>query len=208
MAIFKRLLLTATVFAAAAAVIIPAAPAQAAGEEVTICFPVGSFGGIEIWDCHTVILPEVAPNPPGPVGCLSCPPAVDFLDKLDPEGQLAYLEQLGKGLGLLGQAAVTEDPKEVEQLRAHAAEAFLASAESLGKAEVKLDRVGWADLENNEFFKDPTPTPVLEAAGQHLVEGLALMQVALGDPSPQPSIDEAMAMFDKAYGNLAELFAG
>lgn len=208
MAFIRRLLLAATAVVAAAAVIMPAVPAHAAGEEITICFPVGEFGDIEVWDCYTVILPEVGAKPPGPIGCLSCPPAVDFLDNLDPKDQLAYLEQLGKGLGLLGKAAVTEDPKEAKFLRDQAAEAFLASAESLGKASIKLDRVGWADLKNNEFFKDPTPTPALEATGQYLVEGLTLMQLAMGDPSPQPSLEEAMAMFDEAYGSLAELFAG
>lgn len=200
-----RRLLAMALAIATAIVVIPAGPANAAGQPMQICFPVGEYDGHTIFDCYWIVLPESTPNPPGPIECLSCPAAIDFLDdQLDPKIRLAYLDLLGQGLGPLSQAAVSEDPDMVKKLRAQATEAFLASAKTLGKTELGLYRVGYADLQNNKFFEDSTSDPMLEAAGQHLVAGLTLMQEALGDPSPQPNIEEAMATFDLAYTSLVK----
>ncbi|GAB3220550.1 hypothetical protein GCM10027447_05060 [Glycomyces halotolerans] len=207
MRLIRRLLLAA-VLAVSATLLVPAGPAHAAGQEVKICFPVGTTpGGVTVWDCHTIVMPELKPKPPWwPPECLSCPPAFDFWDhKLDPKVQLEYLDRLGQGFGHLAESKLAEDPEAAEELREKAAQTLLSSAEVLGNYELELSRVGWADLENNEFYEDPTPTPVLEAAGKNLAAGLRLMQEALGDPSPQPSIEAAMERFDEAYANLTQL---
>lgn len=196
--------LMAVAVGATAALVMSATPASA-DEEITVCFPVGEFGGVEIWDCYTVVIPELV-QPPWPPGCPACSPAIDLWDGLDVKAQLEYLSRLGEGMGLLSQAANTADPGEAKQLRGQATESFLTAAESLGGAQVKLERVGWADLDNNELIEDPAPS--LEAAGGHLVEGLGLMQKALGDPDPQPNLEAAMAEFDASYENLAALYAG
>lgn len=202
-----RRLLFGLVLAVTVALLTPAAPAQAAGQEVRICFVVGYFNGTPIIDCYTVEIPELKPNPPGPGWCPACLPGVQFWDTLDPKIRPDYLGKLGQGLALLGKAAVAGDPALVKEYRLMATDSFLESAKILGKSDVKLDQVGWADPKSGKFVADQSSVP-LRDMGQQLADGLGLMQAALGDPEPQPNIDAAMERFDKAYGNFAGLYAG
>ncbi|MCX4386207.1 hypothetical protein OG777_04605 [Micromonospora peucetia] len=191
-----------------ATLLVPATPASAAGQPVTICFKVGEIGGRPIFDCHTIVLPEFKPKPIGPVECLSCPPVFDLWDRIDPEKRFEYLDRLGQGLSLLGEAAQAVDPVKAKHLRELATETFRSSAKLLGGSDVKLGQVGWADLKNEKFHGDPDPQPSLVASGENLAIGLGLMQKALGDPEPEPNIAAAMARFDQAYKDLGTLFAG
>ncbi|MGC5329618.1 hypothetical protein [Micromonospora sp. DT62] len=191
-----------------AALLVPATPASAAGQPVKICFQVGEFGGRPIFDCHEIVLPEFKPRPIGPIECLSCPPVYELWDRIDPEKRFEYLDRLGRGMSLLGEAAQAVDPIKAERLRELATESFWSSAKLLEGSEVKLRQVGWADLENEKFHGDPDPQPSLVASGENLVGGLELMQKALGDPQPEPNIAAAMARFDQAYKDLGTLFAG
>ncbi|GIJ26104.1 hypothetical protein Vqi01_12660 [Micromonospora qiuiae] len=207
MGIARRILL-AMALAVTATLLVPATSASAAGQPVTICFRVGEFNGMPIFDCHTIVLPDFKPKPIGPDGCLSCPPVFDLWDQIHPKERVAYLDQLGRGLSLLGEAAQCGDPGKAAALRKLATESFLSSAKLLNGSAVKLAQVGWADLKNGKFYADPTPQPSLEASGQHLVAGLGLMQKSLLDVHPETSIKEAMARFDLAYKELGALFAG
>lgn len=205
MRILQRILI-ALALVASATLIAPTAPAQAkVGHVVEICFPVGEFGDEVIWDCHLIVIPEVGPKPwPWPEECLSCPPYIDFLDKVKPWEQWEYLNRLGQGLNLLSKANLTADPKESEWLRRQATEQFILSAEVLHGSEVALDSAGWADVKNNKIYKDEA----LILVGTHLVEGLRLMQPPVpGDPTPQPNIDKALYHFNQALKELTNLYA-
>ncbi|MCL7461004.1 hypothetical protein AB0I85_04190 [Micromonospora echinofusca] len=204
---FRRMLL-AVALVVTATLLVPVTPANAAGRPVTICFQVGEVDGRPIFDCPTVLLPEFEPKPIGPVECLSCPPVFDLWDRIDPEKRFEYLNRLGRGLSLLGEAAQAVDPVKAKYLRESATESFRSSAKLLDGSEVKLGQVGWADLKNEKFHGDPDPQPSLVASGENLAGGLGLMQQALGDPQPEPNIAAAMARFDQAYKDLATLFAG
>lgn len=204
---FRRILL-AVALVVSATLLAPPAPASAGGQPVTICFQVGTVGGRPIFDCHTIILPEFKPVPIGPIDCLSCPPVFDIWDRVDPQKRFEYLDRLGRGLTLLSESAQATDPVKAKQLRELATESFWASATFLDGSEVKLSQVGWADLKNEKFIVEPDPQPMLVASGEHLAAGLTLMQKALGDPTPQPNIEAAMARFDQAYKELGVLFAG
>ncbi|MBQ1017877.1 hypothetical protein KBX71_08365 [Micromonospora sp. D93] len=191
-----------------ATLLVPATPASAAGRPVTVCFIVGNIGGRPIFDCFTILLPDFTPKPIGPVGCLSCPPVIDLWDRIDPQERFEYLDQLGRGLSLLGESAQAVDPGKAKHLREAATENFWSSAKLLDGSEVKLGQVGWADLKNEKFYGDPDPEPSLVASGENLAGGLGLMQKALGDPHPEPNIEAAMARFDEAYRDFGALFAG
>nr|MDT0663368.1 hypothetical protein [Micromonospora sp. DSM 115978] len=203
----KRIML-AMALVVTATLLVPAAPANAGGRPVTICFQVGTVGGRPIFDCHTILLPEFKPVPIGPIECLSCPPVYDLWDRVDPLKRFEYLNRLGQGLTLLGESAQAVDPAKAKHLRELATENFLSSAALLDGSEVKLGQVGWADLKNGKFHGDPDPQPMLVASGENVAAGLALMQKALGDPDPQPNIEAAMTRFDSAYKELGVLFAG
>lgn len=206
MAILRRLLLAAAL-AVSATLLVPAGPASAALSR-PICSQLARFDGSQFWYCYEMVIFELKVEDPGPGECPYCAPTINIWDDLDPEIRQEYLTWRGEGMQLLSKSAISEDPGEIKELRAMATDAFLTSAEILGKSEVKLEGVGWVDLENDKFYEDPIPHPALEAAGQNLVEGLTLMQQALGDPDPQPSIEAAMAQFDEAHQNLASLYVG
>ncbi|RKN49408.1 hypothetical protein D7223_07910 [Micromonospora endolithica] len=201
-------MLLAMALVVTATLLVPPTAASASGRPVTICFMVGTIGGRPIFDCHTIYLPEFTPKPIGPVECLTCPPVFDLWDRVDPEKRFEYLDRLGRGLSLLGEAAQAADPVKARRLRETATENFWSSAKLLDGSEVKLDQVGWADVKNEKFLGDPDPQPSLVASGENLAGGLGLMQLALGDPHPEPNIEAAMARFDQAYKDLGTLFAG
>ncbi|SCL29644.1 hypothetical protein GA0070616_3922 [Micromonospora nigra] len=203
-----RRILLALALVVSATLLVPAAPASAAGQPVTVCFKVGEFGGVPIFDCHTILLPDFKPHPIGPDECLSCPPVFDLWDRIDPEKRFEYLDRLGRGLSLLGESAQAVDPDKAKHLRELATENLWSSAKLLDGSEVKLGQVGWADLKNGKFHGDPDPQPSLVTSGENLTGGLELMQKALGDPQPEPNIEAAMARFDEAYKDLGTLFAG
>ncbi len=207
MIVFRRLLLAAALMLSAT-FLVPASPANAGGQAIRVCFQVGEFGGRPIFDCFTIVLPELAPKPPWPPECLSCPVAFDPWDELDIWQRHDYVRGWGEGLGLLGQAALSTDPKEIKHLRALAQESFFKAADISAASGVELENVGWADLKKGEFFPDSTGNAALKSAGENLIAGHALMQKALGDPHPEPNIEAAMARFDQAYLDIAEVYGG
>lgn len=204
MRILRRLLVTVALVASAT-LFVPAGPAHAYPHEAVLCSPVGEFQGNDLWYCMKVPIIKPSPEPPGPVDCLTCPPFVDILDKLDWQQQWAYLDRLGQGLRLLGEANLEKDPKVADQLRLQATEQLLESAEILGSSHIDLGTTGWVDLEHHKVYEDPK----LELMGAHLIEGLRLMQPpAPGDPTPQPNIEKAMAHFHQAVKELTNLYTG
>ncbi|MTK02001.1 hypothetical protein [Micromonospora sp. CP22] len=203
-----RRALLAMALVVAATLLVPAAPAHAGGQPVTICFKVGEFDGRPVFDCHTIPLPDFKPKPIGPVECLTCPPVFDLWDRIDPGKRIEYLKLLGRGLSLLGESAQAVDPVEQSYLRDLATESFWSSAKQLDDSEVELGQVGWADLKNGKFYGDPEPQPMLVASGVNIAGGIGLMQKALGDPDPEPNIAASLARFDQAYKDLGALFAG
>jgi hypothetical protein len=166
------------------------------------------IGSITVFDCYTVVVPDLAPKPPWPPTCLSCPIAIIIQNELDPQFRFDFIKELGEGLQLLGKAKLSGDPDEYKKLIAKATDVFLASAAQLDGAEAWLEKVGWADLKNGEFHEDTTNNPALKAAGENLVAGLGLMQLAMGDPHPEPNIEAAMARFGQAYQDIATVYGG
>jgi hypothetical protein len=177
-----------------------AAPAHAApGSSFEQCFPVVDPGTGQIVDWICV---------PIPVDDSLCPPCPDFaigFDHLVNPADPWYVEDLARGLGLLGEAAQA-DPRTAARLRAEAGTAFLASAERLGEGLVRLGVVGYVDHERQVI--EPVPEPWLVSAGTDLAAGLTLMQEALVNPDPQPWMVAAMARFDAAFLALASQRAG
>ncbi|GIH07998.1 hypothetical protein Rhe02_60650 [Rhizocola hellebori] len=207
MEIAKRLLLTMAL-AISTAFLVPANPASAGGQEIRVCFEVGTFGGHRVFDCFTVVVPDLAPKPPWPPTCLSCPAALIIDNELDPKFRFDFIAELGEGLQLLGEAELAGDPGKAKELIAKATDVFLASAARLDGAEARLENVGWADLKNGKFHDDTTNNPALKATGEDLVAGLSLMQLAMGDPHPEPNIEAAMARFGQAYQDIATVYGG
>jgi hypothetical protein len=203
---FIRRFVVALVLAPSATMLIPAVPAHA-GDRVRLCAEVvpDAPQTVRCVDVHV----DIHVKPPFPPGCLVCAPVLDFWDhKLDFQIRDQYLEQLGKGFGLLSQSNRTEDPKLAAQLRADATDAFLASAAIVGDHEVPLNQVGWFDLKSGKIYWEPDPDPILAGLGNHLAEGLRLTQLALADPSPQSSLEAALKHFDQAHANLSSLYGG
>lgn len=207
MRLVQRLLL-AVALAVAAVFTVPA-PANAAGQYVQICFPVGTGpGGVPLFQCHWIMIPELSPKPPWPPECLSCAPQFDFWkDQIDPRVQQRFADLLGQGFGLLAESHLAKDPKLAAELRREATDVLLSAAKTLGDYPIDLQRAGWVDLKTGKEYFEPVPEPWLESTGVELAAGTAILQRALGDPTPQPNIDEALKHFDEAFRNLAELAA-
>lgn len=168
---------------------VAATPAHAApGSSFEQCFAVvdRDTGQIIDWICVPIpVQREICPCPEFAIG---------FAHLTIPSDPW-YVEDLARGLGLLGQAAV--NPREAPRYRALAQGAFLTAAERLGGNRVALGEVGHVDREHQRI--EPVPEPWLESAGADLVDGVALMQQALGNPDPQPWLQAAMARFDAAF---------
>jgi hypothetical protein len=205
--IIRRFLL-AIALVAAATLLIPA-PAQAGGNLMKVCFPVGTTPwGTTIWDCYYIEVPELGPRDPWPPECLSCLPMFDFWkDVIDPEVEQKFHDYLGKGFSTLAESRLTKDPKLAEQLRLEATELLFTAAAVIEKYPIELYGAGWYDEKTGKVYEDPEPQPLLWAIGEDLTAGTALMQAALGDPQPEPNIDAAMARFDEAYQVFEKLAA-
>ncbi|THV29101.1 hypothetical protein [Glycomyces paridis] len=199
--------LIAVALVAAAIFVIPT-PAQAGGNYMRVCFPVGETPwGTTIWDCYWIEVPVLGPKNPWPPECWVCDPQLDFWkDYVDPAVLHEFDALLGKGFGLLAESHLTKDEKLAEVLRAQATEVLLEAAAVVEKYPAELYRVGWVDVENGKEYFEPDPHPWLTGLGKELAEGTALMQQALNDPK-NADLDKAMAHFDAAYENLAELAA-
>lgn len=189
--------LSALVLGAGTATVATAPPAIAAPAAYTQCFPVYDQGG-QIVDFFCIPVP-VETHP-----CPHCPYTIGF-DHLVLPADPWYVEDLGTGLGLLGQAALA-DPREAAQLRARAQDAFRSAAERLGQASMAVGEVGLADFE--QLAINPEPTPWLVSAGIDLAGGLTLMVAALVEPEPDPWIDAAMRRFDAALDALTHQRVG
>ncbi|GAA4464069.1 hypothetical protein [Phytohabitans houttuyneae] len=193
------LLLAALVACLGSVTVAAPSPAQASSTSLTFCFPIYHhvWGGWYIvkWYCMDIPV-EYDPNP-----CCLTDFAIDFAvnPALPEDLQHGYLEQTGRGISLLVQAAGA-DPRTAAALRAQAQESFLAAARVLGDAKVTLRQVGIADRQNNRV--EPMPYPWLEAAGVDIADGLGLMQRALTERAPLPWIKEGMAEFEKAAAGL------
>jgi len=201
--IIQRFLL-AVALVAAAVMFIPS-PAQAGGQYIKICFPVGSLGGTVIWDCYWIEVPVLGPGP-WPPGCPQCVPEFDFWkDLIDPAVEEKFNDYLGAGFATLAASALTDDVKLAKQLRAQATQLLITAAEIIEKYPIELNQVGWVDLKSGKVYKDPEPQPALEGIGKDLTAGISLLQAALDDPEPQPNIEAALKQFDEAYAGLAAL---
>lgn len=206
-----RRLMVAAALAASTVLFVRAEPVQAAvGHELRVCFEVGTTpSGTPIFDCYTIIVPELGPDSPFPPECVYCGVAIDFQDgEIDPPMVRDYLKQLGRGFRLLSKSSFVQDTKLRKELRDEATNAFLASAKLLDGAQVPLKAVGWYDGKSGKLYADPDPQPMLWDTGKHLAAGLQLMQQALGDPDPQPNIEAALDQFGQANDRLSALFAG
>lgn len=205
--IIQRFLLAVTLVVAAA-LLIPA-PAQAGGNYMKVCFPVGTTPwGTTIWDCYYIEVPELGPGNPWPPECLSCPPMFDFWkDLIDPEVEQKFHDYLGKGFSTLAESHLAQDPKLAEQLRAEATELLFTAAAVIEKYPIELYAVGWYDEKSGKVYEDPEPQSNLWAIGAELTAGTELMQAALGDPQPEPNIAAAMERFDQAYQAFEKLAA-
>jgi hypothetical protein len=207
MRIVRRMLLAAAL-AVSGTLFVPATPAVAGGQQIRICFQVGEIAGRPIFDCFTIVIPELAPKPPWPDTCLSCPAAIDLRDWLDPVIRDDFFKGIGEGFRLLAEAELSTDPKQYKKLRELSSQEFFGAAGLAGGAELKLNGVGWADLKGPKFHEDSTHNPALKAAGEQIVAGIARMQLAMGDPHPEPNIEAAMAHFTQAYKELDTLHGG
>jgi hypothetical protein len=118
------------------------------------------------------------------------------------EVQRGYIDQLGRGVNLLDQAAHARDGRAAEQLRAEAQQAFEGAGRLIGDTGVSLGEVGSVNPRTGDF--DPTPDPWVQDTAANLVEGLGLMAKGFCDPEPDPWwFRVAMERFDKAYEGLA-----
>lgn len=170
-----------------------ATPAYAA-TSTTYCFPFFQDGVLIGYYCIEVPF-AYDPNP-----CL-CPDfAIDILTNpaLETDWQRGYLGEVGRGLGLLGQAAA--NPREATRLRQQAQAAFVSAGRYLGGVSLSLRQVGIADVA--ELRLDPSPEPWLVAAGSDLVDGLQLIQLARASSAPAPLLARAMVEFEAAYQQL------
>jgi hypothetical protein len=116
-----------------------------------------------------------------------------------------YLEDVAAGMGLLGQARVS-DPRTAAVLRARAQEEFLGAARLLRTSKVWVEQVGYSDIKNEGF--EPATLPWLFAAGTDVGNGIGLMQRSLTEPDPQPWHKLAMAEFEDAVAQFAAPKAG
>jgi hypothetical protein len=192
------LLLAAAIAALAAVTFVAPSPAHAA-TSIRYCFEIPKktpFGWIWVKHCFDVPL-AYNPNP-----CCIYDYGIDFgVDPALPEEiEHGYLEDVAAGLGLLGQARAS-DPRTASVLRARAQEEFLGAARVLRGAKVTVEQVGYSDIKNYAF--EPMPLPWLESAAADVADGLALMQRALTDPLPHPSIEAGMKEFEQAAAQFA-----
>lgn len=197
----------AAMLAVGAVVFVPA-PAQAGGDYIQICLPDDDDDPLTR-DCFWIMVFKFERDLwPDPGECPECWPALDFWRyDVDPVARGEFDQYFGKGLGYLAEAALTEDEKLAEQLRAEATELLIGAAKVIDKYEVSLDRLGWLDVESGKFYSEPSPQPMIDAA-KSIVEGFALLDKALDDPTPQPNLKAAMERFDASVVHLNELAAG
>lgn len=200
-----------------ATLVAPAAPAQALPverREIIICDVIKDpRTGRIILICRRIPIPIIIVAEkitfPWDPWCLSCPPYLDLRDvfPFDDrfEDRVRFFDALGRGLGLLGEAKIAEDPALQKELWWAAREAFWDATKILdGKQELTLGTAGYFDPKREEGVKHPATEPLAVS----LVEGFRLMQKALHDPTPDPMIDEAMLRFEKAYDQFVELYSG
>ncbi|GII64606.1 hypothetical protein Skr01_46910 [Sphaerisporangium krabiense] len=157
-------------------------PAQADGN--ANCIPIYSNGRIVF--CEPILV-EVAGWCPGcPRPCLSCLPeyALDFREYLTQPAYLRYQSvlELARGLGLLEQAARSQN----SQLRRDALVSFISVVRPLGKnGSVRLEQAGYIDRAAGVVR--PAGLSWLTSAGNHITEGLAIVQQYYNSPPNVPS---------------------
>ena len=206
---FIRRLLAAVALAAAAVMVVPAAPAQAGSMHLWVCFEVGTTpGGTAIIDCYWIEVPTIGPRDPWPPDCPECLPAFDFWKyDIDPVVQDRFDDFLGKGFEVLAHSNFVKDPKLAEQLRLEAAELFYSAAKAVEKYPIELDGVGWYDAKNEKYSSCPQPVPWHLGVGTALAAGIGQLQADLWDPQPDPPVTDALKHFDEAYSDFANLAA-
>lgn len=127
-----------------------------------------------------------------------CPPPCYFAtDSGVPAGTKAFPvidAGLGTGMRLLGEAAVSRDPEQVQKLRDEALASFAEAAAELGDVKLLRPVVGFLDPRTDKF--EPDPNPWRQAVGDHVTSGLRLLQQRLAE--------RAVEEFDAAYTLLWE----
>ena len=139
----------------------------------------------------------------GIIGCARCSYWFDFRksEVLDERSETVVYAGVMDGLTELSQAAVTTDEKIAAGLREQAISAFTASASALGKTTLLAGPVGYyvpakgATVETGDAW--------LSAADQNIADGIALLQISLADPDPNPWVVAATAKFDLAYRQIS-----
>jgi hypothetical protein len=189
----------------ATAAVLPARPAEAgdpprAGILTTgdvVCFEIIRNGKIIVRCLRLPVLvrPEL---PPAPCAvCLGL--GFDFPERLPYDHQLATMDALGAGFGLLTEAELATDPEQVAGYRAAAMDRFTAAAVAATDPDIDpaapQPATGELDLATGEFTRSEVPS--LQAAGAAIVAGFELLA------SADPDRVGAGKLFDRAYQQLA-----
>ncbi len=191
-----RALVTLILAAVVALVAVPATPVYA-NSGTMVCFPVYDGEG-NLIDFHCFEIPVLYCEPP-------CSPfTIDFSEDivLPVEMEFTYLDQLGRGLQLVGAATLERNAASARRLMDQARAQFLASAATMGRARVTSIEVGVADLRANRVLPNPG-LAWLDAAGTDVGNGIVQMKAALGDPSPDPWVQAGLGFYQSAYRHLA-----
>lgn len=193
-----RALLLALALGAGATLLATPAPAQAGPPPCDgILIPIMTKNGLEYFclPLYYRVDPEIGPEP---CYCPDIAMNIVINPVLPEDAQRGFVDAVGQGLSLLGQAAGARDAGE---LLGRAEEAFGEAARLLGDSEVRLGEVGSVDPRSGTFI--PEPTPWFERVGTELVEGLDLMRRGFCDPEPEPWFRAAMDKFAAVQAGLA-----
>jgi len=202
----KRLRALLVTVALAAGVTFLAAPSPAHADVPPcdgILIPLMAPNGTIHWYCMPLYV-EIDPDPrPEPCFCPDFAIQV-IVDRVLPvEVERGFVDGLGQGLGLLGQAADAPDARTAAALRGRAQDAFLAAIRPLGDTGVRLGSVGSVDPRTGAF--DPSPDPWMERVGSNMVGGTNLTIKGFCDPHDDPWwwFRAGMESFDEAYAGIA-----
>ena len=178
-----------------ATVATPAAPAQAGGSSMHLCFPIDHDGDIVEWAC--IDIPVALCE--APCGIFAIDLHEEIVIPVDVQGR--YLNEIAGGLNQIGVATLERDPARAQRALDAAQARFLTAARLLDGNQVRVEQVGLADLRAHRIV--PLTDSWLEAAGTDVGNGIWWMQRAVTDPSPNPWTAYGMRAFTSAYQHLA-----
>jgi hypothetical protein len=204
----NRLRALLVTLALAAGVTFLAAP-TAAHADVPPCdgilIPLMAPDGTVHWYCMPLYV-EIDPDPrPEPCYCPDFAIQVIIDHVLPAEVERGFVDGLGEGFSLLGQANDARDARTAAALRGRAQDAFFGAIRPLGNVGVRLGSVGSVDPRTGAFEGDPSPDPWMERTGASLVGGTNMMIRAFCDPHDDPWwwLKAGMKSFEDAYAGIA-----